>query len=257
MRGLRKRQDKMVHSKPAPLFIQVSETIKARMDSGEYKPGDFLPSHKDIADELGISLITVRKAMDLLVAEGRVVSKQGVRATVVEPSEEPIEIEINKGYSHWIEMAKGKNQRHEFEFLDRTVIRCPGPLRKVLNLTSKAQVERFRRVFSLRDKPIVYLVNYARDDLAARISTEELLATSFMESFQKCVGLEFRKMEQRIQAVTADIDLGRILKTNFGSPLVYVQNRYFGTGEHPVALSYMHYLGSHFVYTIKRYLNQD
>jgi len=99
----------MVNRKPAPLFIQVSETIKAGRDGGEYTPGGFLPACKDIPDELGISLITVRKARDRLVEEGRILAKQGVRHRVAEPSGEPVEIKINKGYYHWVEMAKGKN----------------------------------------------------------------------------------------------------------------------------------------------------
>ncbi len=247
----------MVHTKPAPLFVQVSETIKARIDSGKYKPGDILPAYKDIADEMGISLITVRKAMDILVDDGRVLSRQGVRARVAEPIEEPIEIEINKGYYHWMEMAMGKSRRHKIDFLDRTVMKCPAPMKRNLITGPKGQVERFRRVLSLRDNPIVYVVNYACADWTSRIPTKELLATTFVESFQKGAGVEIREMEQRIQAVTADLDLGKILKLNFGSPLVYVQNKYYGTEGIPIALSYMHYHGDHFVYTIKRQFNQD
>jgi GntR family transcriptional regulator len=247
----------MPHPKPSSLFIQVVNTIKARIDAGEYKPGDFLPAYKDIADDLGVSMITVRKAMDILAEEGRIISKQGVRARVAEPSEELFEIEINKGYSPWVEITKGKKRKHKAKLLDRSLIDCPVQTRQLLRLSPNVQVERLRRVFIMDDKPIVYLVNYARADFMSRIPTSGLLSTSFIESFQEYTGVKFEEMEQRIQAVIADIDLGKILNINFGSPLIFVQNIYFDTNDTPIAISHMHYHADHFVYTIKRDLTNE
>ncbi len=248
----------MDHPKSSPLFIQVVNTIKARIDAGEYKPGDFLPAYKDIAEDLGVSMITVRKAMDILAnEEGRIILRQGVRARVAEPNKGLVEIDINKDYNHWVEMAKGKKHKSRIELLDRMVIDCPPQIGKILRLAPGDRVERFRRVFSLQDKPIIYLVNYSHPKLMSRIPTKDLLSESFVESFQKNTGVEFREMEQRIQAATADIDLGKIMKVSFGSPLIYVQNIYLGANAIPTAISHMHYDAEHFVYTIKRNLTNE
>jgi len=247
----------MPHPKPSSLFIQVVNTIKARIDAGEYGPGDFLPAYKDIADNLGVSMITIRKAMHILADEGRIRLKQGVRARVAETSEDLFEIDISKGYSHWVEIAMGRKHKHQIDFLDRSLIDCPVQIRKLLRLGPNDQVERFRRVFIMHDKPIVYLVNYSRADLMSRIPTTGLFSKSFVESFQEYTGVKLKEMRQRLQAVTADIDLGKILKVNFGSPLIYVQNIYFGANDTPLAISQMHYHADHFVYTIKRNLTNE
>ena len=153
-----------------------------------------------------------------------------------------------------METAKGKKQKHKIELLDRMVVDCPPQIGKILRLAPGEQVERFRRVFSLQDKPIIYLINYARPEFMSRIPTNDLLSESFIESFQRHAGIRIEEMEQRIQAITADIDLGKILKLNFGSPLIFVQNSYLAAKYIPVAITYMYYHGEHFVCTIKRTL---
>lgn len=130
-------------------------------------------------------------------------------------------------------------------------------MRGILGLSRKGQVERFRRVFTIRDQPIVYLVNYARPDLISHIPANDLLSASFVESFQKHVGIEFKEMDQRIQAVTADIDSGKIVKINLGFPLIYVRNTSFEADDLPIALSCRHYHADHFSHSIKRELSKN
>ena len=49
-----------------PLYAQVESILNARIAAGEWQPGHALPSEPELAQELGVSHGTVRKALDAL-----------------------------------------------------------------------------------------------------------------------------------------------------------------------------------------------
>ena len=60
-----------------PLYKQVKESLLRRIASGEWTPGTFLPSEPALAKDYGVSHGTLRKALNELTAEHRVVRYQG------------------------------------------------------------------------------------------------------------------------------------------------------------------------------------
>ena len=70
-----------------PLWSQVFDILKGRIDSGEYPAGTRMPAELDLADEFGVSRITVRQAMNKLMAEGRIERRRGFGTIVNETHE--------------------------------------------------------------------------------------------------------------------------------------------------------------------------
>jgi DNA-binding GntR family transcriptional regulator len=62
------------------LYIQVRDELRSRINAGAYP--DRIPSAHDLADELGVSHLTVRRALELLITDGLLVAHQG-RGTFV------------------------------------------------------------------------------------------------------------------------------------------------------------------------------
>jgi DNA-binding GntR family transcriptional regulator len=77
----------------APLYQRVRAVLLDRIDSGEYAPGDRLPSEGVLAEDLGVHRLTVRRALDELSREGRLRARQGA-GTFVSPRPEPMAITI-------------------------------------------------------------------------------------------------------------------------------------------------------------------
>lgn len=63
---------------PIPLHHQAYLDLRAALDSREWPPGQQIPTEKKLAAEYGCSLITVRRALDELVREGRVERTRGL-----------------------------------------------------------------------------------------------------------------------------------------------------------------------------------
>ena len=60
-----------------PLYEQVRQSLAAAIASGEYGPGDKLPSETTLATEMGVNRLTVRRAIEELSRAGLVQSRQG------------------------------------------------------------------------------------------------------------------------------------------------------------------------------------
>ena len=65
-----------------PIYRQIVEQVKAAIAGGSLQSGDKLPTHRDLARELVVAPLTVKKAYDFLQAEGLIAQAQG-RGTFV------------------------------------------------------------------------------------------------------------------------------------------------------------------------------
>ncbi len=55
-----------------PPYLQVAAWLRGRIESGEFRPGDVLPSEKELMDSTGLARITIRKTIRALREEGLV-----------------------------------------------------------------------------------------------------------------------------------------------------------------------------------------
>jgi len=237
-----------------PLFVQVAETIKARILQHEYRPGDAIPSARELESEFNVSNITIRRALEMLTRQGRIVPRRGMRARVAEPVDDIVEIEITGDFRSWVDMAIGRKLGITAEIIDRQVIACPSPIREILGLGPEEQVERIKRVRKLKEKPVSYYVNYGPSRFLTKLSTREIEKHTFIEAYQQACNIKLKSMEQRVRATNADMDLADILQVTFGFPLFFVQNVYYSDWETPMALTHMYYRSDRYVYTLKRSL---
>src|ERR1700735_5689030 len=62
-----------------PLYQELQRALRKAIDSRLLGPDDALPSERDLAADFAVSRITVRKALDGLVADGLLVRRAGAR----------------------------------------------------------------------------------------------------------------------------------------------------------------------------------
>jgi GntR family transcriptional regulator len=69
---------------PEPLYLQIVKEVRRRVADGTWPPGMLLPSFRDLAAKLLVSVITVKRAYDELEREGVIVRHQGLGTYVAE-----------------------------------------------------------------------------------------------------------------------------------------------------------------------------
>ncbi len=69
---------------PRPLYLQVIEQIKRRIAVGDLTPGMELPSIRELAADLKVSVITIKRAYLELERDGAIVTRQGKGSAIAE-----------------------------------------------------------------------------------------------------------------------------------------------------------------------------
>src|ERR1700712_470715 len=78
---------------PVPLYFQVAQHLESAIQSGELPTGTLLQNEVDLAESLGLSRPTMRRAMQHLVDKGLVVRRRGIGTRVVQPKlRRPLEL---------------------------------------------------------------------------------------------------------------------------------------------------------------------
>lgn len=74
---------------PRPIYVQLMSQLKEQVVRGTLRPGDELPSVRELAATLEINLHTVHRAYQKLRDEGVIRLRLGRRAQVAEQREQP------------------------------------------------------------------------------------------------------------------------------------------------------------------------
>jgi GntR family transcriptional regulator len=70
-----------------PLYLQIMEQIKQKIAVGDWREGDLIPSIRQMAADLEVSVITVKRAYLELEREGVIVTQHGKGSSVASGSE--------------------------------------------------------------------------------------------------------------------------------------------------------------------------
>jgi len=77
-------------SSPDPMYKQVTDQVKNAIASGDLKPGEKLPSVRELAEGLKISAITIKRAYFDLENEGYILTRAGLGSFVSEIDREKL-----------------------------------------------------------------------------------------------------------------------------------------------------------------------
>ncbi len=74
---LRMARGELDVASPTPLYLQLADMIRLQFRNGDIRTGDALPAERDLAEAIGVSRVTVRKSLDVLLREGLLSRRHG------------------------------------------------------------------------------------------------------------------------------------------------------------------------------------
>lgn len=238
----------MEKQKSVPLYRQVAETIRGRILGSLYKQGELIPPLRELEAEFRVSNITIRKALALLHHEGLIDSRQGVGTLVAKNAGDLEPIEISGDFKEWLETASGKRTHLSAEVLEMKYAAAPPRVNEILDVQPDEKLFRLKRIRKYNEQPVSYFINYSPHSGCRNIKKRDVVQRTFLEVFQDVCAVRLTHIEQRVQAVTADLDLSSILDIEFGAPVFFAENIYFAEDKRPVQVTHMYYRGDRYIY---------
>ena len=216
-----------------PLYKAVKLRLTQGLMRGEWQPGQAIPSETRLADGFGVSLGTVRKAIDELVAEKILLRRQG-RGTFV-AAHTP---DRTLFYFFHVVGRDGRKETPTTELLQFARGRADADEATKLGLARAARVLRIRNLLRLNGDPVVI------DDIVIGAHlVPGLDERSFAQReetiyglYQSRYGINVVRASERLSAVLADADAARLLAVAPKTPLLQIARIAFTYHDRPVEL---------------------
>src|SRR6478752_750263 len=178
-------------SSPIPLYHQIAEQIHRSIRSGEMEPGALLGNEIGLADRLGLSRPTMRRAIQELVDKGVLVRKRGVGTQVVQG---PITRSVQ--LSSLFDDLAGEDREPRTDLLTSEVVPASDEVAVALNVSPRTPVLHLRRVRYARSEPLAILENHLPRHLID-IGAEDLSAFGLYHILREA-GVRMKVAKQRI-----------------------------------------------------------
>lgn len=219
-------------SSGVPLYAQVQEAIRARIASGDLKPGDMLPGEVAWSEQLGISRLTVHRALRELVGEGLLVRQRARGTFVAVPRRDKVLVE-GPLFSLTEELTRD-GLEFSNRILTQEVIPAPDPVARDLGLAPGAPVV---RLFSLRTvgrQPFALEEMHYPFDRFPAMATLDLNDRSTYATLEALYHAHPDQAVDHITAGTATAAETRALGLKPGRPVLRVQRVSYDASGQPV-----------------------
>lgn len=209
-----------------PLYLQLKRWIEDAVQKGVIKPGDALPSERDLAQKVDVSRVTVRKAVQQLVRDGVLVQRHG-SGTFVAAQTHRVEQSLSQLTSFAEDMAR-RGMAVTSVWLDRGLY-DPSPEETVaLGISSGQQVARVSRLRLSDEAPLAI----ERAAISAEVLPDpDKVGTSLYAHLEKSGNRPVRAI-QRIRAASLSPDDARLLEVPAGAPALHIERTsYLASGR--------------------------
>jgi GntR family transcriptional regulator len=206
---------------PLPLYYQIELQLRRAIESGQYRPGDRLPTESALQRSYDVSRVTIRTALRRLEEEGLISTRRGRGTFVTAQGDEAHKIERNPARLRAFEedlLRQGGPPRIEVLAVEHG----PAPQRigAMLELDDGTEVTRVRRVGWVGEAPLWLESRYLHPSIADAVTEPDLGSASMTALLEAVTGLRVESSRLRITAAAATADQARHLHLELGDPVL-------------------------------------
>jgi GntR family transcriptional regulator len=230
-----------------PLYQQIYTLIRSEIISGAINAHSRLPAEQELIQRLGVSRITVKRALNELAVAGLVRRNRGRGTVVTYDAAAPT---VKGSFENLIDGLKRMGLETEVQLLDCEIVSPSPAIAESLELKRGSSVQRIVRLRRLAGEPFSYLVTYVPDDVAEGYNEEELATESLIALLEKA-GHSPCEAEQTITAVPAEAAIAAVLGVTAGSPLLRIHRIMRNAKGRPVQDITANYRADRFQYQMR------
>lgn len=227
-----------------PAYAQLLRILEGQIAAGTYRPGDQLPSEAQLCAQYGISPMTVRRVINLLVDHGLAVAYQGRGTFVRGPDLSAAVFQLTA-----LKQLLTQNEHVHVQLLETRVVRAEGRIARKLNVTPDQSAVYLRRLLFDQDTPIIYHREYLVYDPTRPIVEGELEATSLDGLFHNTGGTVLKGGHVTIEAVTLREEEARLLQTVLGGAAFCLEHIFYDVHDHPMSWGWFIWRGDRCKFT--------
>jgi GntR family transcriptional regulator len=213
-----------------PAYLRIHAELRQRIQRGDYAPESPLPSQRRLSEEFGVTLMTLRQAIELLKREQLLLTRPGLGTYVAQ-----------QRLSYWIGPLRSLSQDMASQGLDvkTTVLTCeevtpPPDVAEELNLDAGETTVLVERLRVVEGKPLVYQCSHLPAAIGRRLRSADLADHSLYELMARRLGVEIDHAFERLYPAVLAAPVARLLRRPPGDPALRSERLTLSVGGRPV-----------------------
>jgi GntR family transcriptional regulator len=236
---------------PVPRYHQLKEILRDCIRQGEWKPGDLIPSERELGETYSISRMTARQAITDLVNEGVFYREQG-KGTFVSQNRITQQLLRLTGFT---EDIRARGQHPSTKVLTAAMMPADEVIAEHLRIEPGSMVFCLRRLRLADDEPLAIEDSALNFKGCEGLLEEDLEHNSLYQLLEHQYGVPLMEAEQEIEAGLASPENAEILQTSVGSPVLFTRRTTFTDRNRPIEYARSVYRGNK--YTFYAHLKRD
>ncbi len=208
-----------------PLYQQIKDRIIERIAAGDWRPGRKIPSENELVHQLGVSRMTINRALRELAQEGHLQRVAGVGTFVSEPPQQASLIALRD----IAEELRAVGSEHHARLLRLEKLALDTEIAARMELAPGQEAAHVVLVHRRDDLPIQLEERWVNLELVPDFLAADFTVTTPSEHLLRT--LEADEMEHRVQAVMPDPATCRQLAIASSEPCLRLERRTWNAGR--------------------------
>jgi GntR family transcriptional regulator len=205
-----------------PLYRQLALHMARAIREGRLKPGDRIPSERELADEARISRTTARLAVDEMVVSGLVYREHGRGTFVAQPR-----LRNLMGFASFTQDMRSRGMQPGSRILEQHVLTADAELAARLRIAPEDRVLRLVRLRLADGKPVAVQISYLPLGLMPGLEQADLANRSLFETMRTEYGIYPAWTEAEVESRAASTEIAGHLEVEPDSPILVVRGLTF------------------------------
>src|SRR5579864_4847329 len=201
------RMSAIYRNSPLPRYYQLKEILRERIRLGDWKPGDLIPSERELGEKYGISRMTARQAITDLVNEGLFYREQG-KATFVSQRKITQQLIHLTGFT---EDIRARGQRPGTKVLSAEMHPADEETAEKLRINPGALIFRLQRLRLADGEPLAIELSQINFKGCERLLEDDLENNSLYRVLETKYGMPLMEADQELEAGLAGTEDAQIL----------------------------------------------
>jgi GntR family glv operon transcriptional regulator len=210
------------------IYKSIADRLRIQLNTADYPIGSPLPSESNLANEFGVSRMTLRKAIDLLVSWGLVVRRHGSGTYVVKKDVHQETMNL----TGLVEVMREQGKEVVSEVLEFNVMPAPPAIASQLRIKIDERIYFSRRVRYVDGKSLMVEDSYMPLKLFRNLSVAHLEGSKFSYIEDECHIIVCGNYES-LTPVLADRQMAKLLNINELTPILRITSlSYSDSGDY-------------------------
>jgi len=214
---------------PVPLYFQLQEVLRKRILNDVYRPGELIPSEKELQALFGVSRVTVRNAINGLVFEDLLIKKQG-KGTIV--AFQRMQENGNSTLQSFTEKMEQQGLEISTDVIDLSRISVTERITQHLRIQENEEIIYIKRLRKVDGEPIALFENYVCT--SAGVSEMDDYSGSIYKLLEDKYGNKISGAEKVIEAGVARKEDAEYLDILEGDPVLIIRYTTLGSDNNPI-----------------------